>query len=360
MESLSIIQKAPGNIRKRILLENGELFVSQELQGDATFMSYAGLIQRHGITNISWMNPREFNEKYKKYENDTTQSTNEMTELAISLIRQVYEEGGSDIHLWEAGPYGIVQFRRLGLIKDHTQYRGEKMRLLISCIYQSLVQSGDCTFSPTERQDARIGNREFLPAGVHSVRVHTEPLDCAEAENSTGIFMTLRLLYDRTKATGSMEQRVEVLGYNEEDARKFRFLTQRTGLTIISGPTGHGKSTLLKHIMEGQAESVPEKSYMSIEDPPEYPIANVKQVLVSTKAIADPQARGRAYMEAIAGAMRSDPDVLMIGEIRYPEAAAAAIDAALTGHGVLATLHANNGFGVIRRMPAAIRYKLFV
>lgn len=354
MEALSCVQKVPDSLREKVLLENGTLFVSMELKGDPVFVSYVGLAQRHGVMDIKWVDAREFREKYAIFTDSANTSTSEMISLATSLIQQVYDEGGSDIHLWEAGSYGLVQFRRLGLIKDHSQFRSEKMHQLITCIYQSLVQGADSTFSPTERQDGRIGDRKFLPPGVHSVRVHTEPLECAEAQGGTGMFMTLRLLYDRTKASGSMEDRVKMLGYDEQDALKFRFLTQRTGLTIISGPTGHGKSTLLKHIMEGQAEAVPEKSYMSIEDPPEYPIANVKQILVSTKAVTDPTARGRAYMEAIAGAMRSDPDVIMIGEIRYPEAAAASIDAALTGHGVLATLHANNGFGIIRRMVSLL------
>lgn len=80
----------------------------------------------------------------------------------------------------------------------------------------------------------------------------------------------------------------------------------------------------------------------------------VQQIMVFTKALGEMLARGQAYVDAIAGAMRSDPDVLMIGEIRYPEAAAAAIDAALTGHSVWATIHANNGFGIIRRMVSLL------
>ncbi|MEG1609965.1 MAG: ATPase, T2SS/T4P/T4SS family, partial [Bilophila sp.] len=109
--------------------------------------------------------------------------------------------------------------------------------------------------------------------------------------------------------------------------------------------------------MESMAAENPEKAYITSEDPPEFPLSGVEQVLVSTNAdrsSVDEKKRGLAYTNAIAGAMRSDPDVLMIGEIRYPEAATAAIDAALTGHGVFVTLHANNAFGIIPRMESLL------
>ncbi len=148
----------------------------------------------------------------------------------------------------------------------------------------------------------------------------------------------MRLLYDQTEASGRLRERLSKLGYSVQQINRFSFLTTRSGLTLLSGPTGHGKSTALKHIMECMASENPEKAYMSIEDPPEYPLENVYQSQVNSGYDLSTGERGERYRDAIAGAMRSDPDTLMVGEIRYPDAAVAALDAAQTGHGVWSTI----------------------
>lgn len=351
----SLFSHLPENLQSRVLLEEGTLYTSEELKGDPALISFVGLAQRYGVMNVEWLDARAFDLRSNGQSSSEPKNETEMRLYATRLFQTAFNESASDIHILDLGAYGLIQFRRLGLIKDHSQLRGGFVQDLITAIYQTMTLSADTQFSPTLRQDARIAERRFLPPTVHSIRVHTEPLQCQQAKDGCGVFMGLRLLYDRTKAEGSLEDRVAVLGYDKQDGKRFRFLTKRTGLTIISGPTGHGKSTLLKHVMEGQTYSHPEKSYFSIEDPTEYPMNNVKQVMVgSSRITTDTNQRGQAYMDAIAGAMRSDPDVIMIGEIRYPEAAAAAIDAALTGHSVWATLHANNAFGIIRRMVSLL------
>ncbi|WP_034624583.1 ATPase, T2SS/T4P/T4SS family, partial [Maridesulfovibrio hydrothermalis] len=264
-----------------------------------------------------------------------------------------FEQGASDIHLTDEGPFASIKFRKLGMVQDYKQLMGETGRKIITAIYQTMSNQTDSTFVPSERQDGRIVNSDYLPAEVHSVRIHTEPLECSMAQNGTGTFMALRLLCDRTTAKGKLPERLKSLGYSERHIRRFQFLTQRSGLTLLSGPTGHGKSTALKHIMESMAEENPEKNYLAIEDPPEYPLERVKQIRVSTRD--QDEERGSAYRNAIAGAMRSDPDVIMIGEIRYPEAASAALDAAQTGHGVWTTIHANSAMGIIQRMVSLLR-----
>ncbi len=96
------------------------------------------------------------------------------------------------------GLYTIIRFRCLGMLTDHTQLNAELGQRLIACIYQKLSQSADACFSPTERQDGRIAAREYLPPSVHSVRVHSEPIECAQAKEGVGTSMSLRLLYDAT------------------------------------------------------------------------------------------------------------------------------------------------------------------
>lgn len=102
--------------------------------------------------------------------------------------------------------------------------------------------------------------------------------------------------------------------------------------------------------MESMVISRPDQSYLSVEDPPEYPMAGVRQIQVPTSG-GD---RASAYADAIAGAMRCDPDVIMIGEIRWPAAAAAALDAALTGHAVWTTVHAADAFAIARRLTGML------
>lgn len=352
----SLLASLSAQMQSRVLLEEGQFWVSDELRGDPALLSFVGLAQRYGVKNVSFLDPRAFDDRSRRMGGQNADvSDSDVQEYALKLFNEAYNEGASDIHISNLGPYGIVRFRRMGMMKDHAKIPGALAQRLITVIYGTLCQStshGD--YLPTERQDGRIADRQYLPAGVHSMRVHTEPLQSSLATDGFGALMPIRLLYDRTNATGTLEERMTTLGFDDADCKRFNFLTQRTGLSIISGPTGHGKSTVLKHIMEAQTSSHPEKSYMSLEDPTEYPMRGVQQIMVTTKALAELLARGRAYVDAIAGAMRSDPDVIMIGEIRYPEAAAAAIDAALTGHSVWATIHANNGFGIIRRMVSLL------
>ena len=354
---LSLIDKAPKELAGDIALIDGVLYCSDARRGDPLFMSFSSFAKRLGVTDHKFVAAEKFKSEYSGANPGALQSMSDTQGYAKSLINEAYKKNATDIHIAHYGSYGIIKFRSLGMLKDYAKLPGKRTRELIGTMYNTLSTSTNTvTFTETVRQDSRIVDRKYLPKEVHSIRVHTEPLECDQAEDGTGIFMALRLLHDRTEAKGGLEERLTVLGYGDKDIPKFEQLTERTGLTIISGPTGHGKSTLLKHLMDSQALKNPEKNYMSIEDPPEYPLFGVHQIKVSTNvdADADPAKRAREYTNAIAGAMRSDPDVLMIGEIRYPEAAKASINSALSGHGTFATLHANNALGIILRMEALL------
>lgn len=362
LENDQLLSHLPKDFQTRVLLENGKLLVSDELRAKPELLSFVGLARRYGINQVEFVAPTVFDDRSRRLMNiSVSMSDTDVEQYAKNLFQQAYDEGASDIHLLNTGAYGIVRFRRMGLIKDHSRLTGDLADRLISAIYGTMCQSTmDGTYSPMKRQEGRVAERQWLPSGVHSMRVHTEPIECVQSPTGVGAYMPIRLLYDRTNATGSLTDRAKALGYPQADCKRFNYLTQRTGLTIISGPTGHGKSTLLKHIMEAQTLANPEKCYLSLEDPVEYPMNGVYQIMISTKASADFRLRGQAYTDGLAGAMRSDPDVVMVGEIRYPEAASATIDMALTGHGVWATLHANNAFGIIRRMVSLLNAANYV
>lgn len=341
---MSDITEIPSSLKERVFMHAGVLHISEEMRGDVALDSYLSLLRRQGMNTVEWHAVDSFDTFRIACGGAEAQPANDVQAQAIALLRDAFEQGASDIHISYMATYGSIRLRCMGMLREKERLLGGDAAItLIRAIYQSMTSAGSPQFILTERQEGRIVNREFLPPSVHSVRVHTEPLECATGQ---GTLMTLRLLYDRTQADGSLPERLEQLGYVSEDRKKLIRLARRTGLTFVAGPTGHGKSTLLKHVIESQAMDNPERSFLSIEDPPEYPIRRVSQVLVGSEA----EQRGKAYQLAIAGAMRADPDVIMIGEVRYPEAATAAVDAALTGHTVWSSIHAGGAFGILWRM----------
>lgn len=360
-ESLALfedMEELPDKVRGNVALVNGVLHISGELKGDLDMANLVHRLRRRGVLEYRFHELKDFAEQYARHAVRCARGRNEIQQLAIDLIARAYARGASDIHIVDTGAYTRIKFRIMGDLCEDTQMDPETGRLMISVIYGTLGESADSpSFTPSERQDGRIVKRDYLPKGVHSVRIHTEPIECAQAENGAGTFMALRLLYDATSAKGSLEERMAALGFTPKQAETMNALTKRDGLKIVSGPTGHGKTTVLKHVMEAQTEKTPSKAYHSVEDPPEVQMRDVNQSKVTTKQrdYADRGKRAAEYTNAIAGVMRSDSDVLMIGEIRYPEAAVSAIEAALTGQSVWATLHANNAFGIVARMAGLLK-----
>ena len=340
---MSAMYEIPPALHERAFMHDGVLHVSEELRGNVALESFISLLRRQGITRFTW-HPVDGFDAFRMSCGNEVRAANAVQAQAIDLLHEAFTLGASDIHISYQATYGSIRMRCMGMLQEKEKLLGGDAAItLIRAIYQSMTHSGSPQFILSERQEGRIVARDFLPPTVHSVRVHTEPLECAAGQ---GTLMTLRLLYDRTRAEGSLMQRLAMLGYVPEDRDKLARLARRTGLTFVAGPTGHGKSTLLKHVIEAQALETPERSFLSIEDPPEYPIRRVSQVLVGS----EDEQRGKAYQLAIAGAMRADPDVIMIGEVRYPEASTAAVDAALTGHTVWSSIHAGSAFGIMWRM----------
>lgn len=246
---------------------------------------------------------------------------------------------------------------------------------MIRVIYEHLGAAQDApAFDVNSPLDGRIVNKDFLPHGVFSVRIHSEPIECDGADNGVGTFMPLRLLYDTSGASGTLEQRLAKLGFTSEDVTLvdaagnsrtayaqtglFRRLANKNGIVLISGCTGSGKSTVLAHCMEAQIEERPYDNFLSIEDPPEKPIAGMHQIRINSKE--DQQRAGgiSAYTRAIAGTNRDDADTVMIGEIRYADAALSTIDVALSGNQVWGTIHASDAFGILQRLDVLLKAKV--
>ncbi len=346
----------PEELAGRIRYQDGRFHASQELKGN---MILDGLFARYTeqtgalLIPCDWYSPADYEQQFGIRYAQTGLYAGAAGEqswvdrLLYDLLQRALDKKATDIHVNYMGPYTQVDFRRLGRVTPEMTMNGEEGIQFIRGIFQGQYSHAESGFTEHERYDGRIADHKFLPPRLFAVRLHTEPLESPHIYEP-GVALSMRLFYDTTSATGTLEQRLGSLGFTPEQQKTIHGFTERSGLTVISGPTGSGKTTVLKNILEALTQYVPTKNYYSLEDPPEYTILGVKQLKVFTKAAND-EARLSALLNALAGLMRSDPDVIMLGEIRYLEAASAAINAALTGHSVYSTVHASSAIGIVAR-----------
>lgn len=274
-------------------------------------------------------------------DNDSTsRSASEMQRVAKDMFQRAVGMRASDIHIrLSKREKTKILFRihnDLRLIEEQPFDVGDQ---LCATIYQAMSDVSSPTFEPISRQDARIGNRSKLPPELDGIRIATSP-------QVDGYIMVLRLLYNDTMGSNDLA----TLGFNTTQASTIAMIKRRpTGINIIGGPTGSGKSTSLQRILGAMiAESKGRKHVITVEDPPEYPIPGAVQTPV-TNADSEEE-RSRAFQKAIKASMRLDPDIIMIGEVRDTPSARLAVQAAMTGHQVWTTVHANSAFAIIDRM----------
>jgi type IV pilus assembly protein PilB len=141
---------------------------------------------------------------------------------------------------------------------------------------------------------------------------------------------------------GSVVMDLDSLGMGTDDRTRFsKAFGQSHGAVLVTGPTGSGKSTTLYAALG--VINTPEKNIITIEDPVEYQVGGITQVQTNPKA-------GLTFANGLRAMMRADPDVIMVGEVRDRETAQIAVEAALTGHLVLTTLHTNDAPGAVSRL----------
>jgi type IV pilus assembly protein PilB len=159
-----------------------------------------------------------------------------------------------------------------------------------------------------------------------------------------GESVVIRILDRESIATGVSALKLERLGFNPEDLKRFRkAITRPYGLVLVTGPTGSGKTTTLYAAISEM--NTLEDKLITIEDPVEYQLSGVVQIPVNEK-------KGVTFARGLRSILRHDPDKIMVGEIRDAETAQIAIQSALTGHLLLTTVHANNVFDVIGRFAS--------
>jgi type II secretory ATPase GspE/PulE/Tfp pilus assembly ATPase PilB-like protein len=262
-----------------------------------------------------------------------------MQVTAKDWLQRACHERASDIHIRVRRTGTEIHFRihnDLVRVFSHTREYGER---LVATMYAAMTTVSDNAYKPNERQDASIGDRDKLPERLYGVRIATAP-------TNEGNVMVLRLLYNDAGDDLALQN----LGFSIQQAAQIhRLQAQPIGMNIISGPTGSGKSTTLQRVLMGQlTDCNGSRHVITVEDPIEYPIPMAVQTPVTNARTEDE--RARAFAAAISNAMRLDPDTIMIGEVRDGASAQNALRAAMTGHQVWTTVHANSAIAVIDRL----------
>jgi len=253
---------------------------------------------------------------------------------AVRLIDSIVETGvlnrASDIHI---EPYGRHLRARYRVDGQLITYGKVAINLLPNVVSRLKIMGG---MDISERRLPQDGHftietgELFAKGGKVDFRLSTLPTVFGEK-------IVIRLLYGETSRL-----KKEELGFHDKDLEKLTALfNQPYGAIFMTGPTGSGKSTTLNSFLQELSQDT--RNIITVEDPVENPILGVNHVNIERLA-------GLTFAGALRHILRQDPDIIMIGEIRDAETARIAMQAAITGHVVLSTLHTNDAAGVIERL----------
>jgi general secretion pathway protein E len=242
-----------------------------------------------------------------------------------ALLTQAAKDGASDIHIEPYERRSSVRFRVDGTLREVVQPNKALHAALISRLkIMAELDIAEKRMPQDGRISLRIGGRAI------DVRVSTLP-------SSHGERAVLRLL-DKAESRFTLEG----LGMDGEVLERYsRLIQQPHGIVLVTGPTGSGKTTTL-YASLGQVDTAT-TNVLTVEDPVEYELAGIGQTQVNAKIEL-------TFAKALRAILRQDPDVIMIGEIRDYETAQIAIQASLTGHLVLATIHTNDAPSCVTRL----------
>jgi general secretion pathway protein E len=242
------------------------------------------------------------------------------------LWQYAFELRASDIHIEPRRDMGIVRFRIDGVLQQVYQIPGQVMNAMISRI--KILGRMDVV-EKRRPQDGRIKTR--MPTGKEiELRLSTLPTAFGEK-------IVMRIFDPEVLVRDFAD-----LGFSDEDyARWHKMTTQPNGIVLVTGPTGSGKTTTLYSTLKQLA--TPEVNVCTLEDP----IEMIEPTFNQVQVVAD---IGMDFASGIRALMRQDPDIMMVGEIRDLETAEMAVQAALTGHLVLSTLHTNDAPTAVTRL----------
>ena len=245
--------------------------------------------------------------------------------LVNSLIARAVDERASDIHFEPQAKEMVVRYRVDGVLRTVTAV---PFRLANGVASRVKIMADLDIAERRAPQDGRVG----LNVGGRALDLRVATLPTVYGEK-----IVMRIL-DKSNVLMTLAE----LGFAKDVLAKFEACYSRTyGAVLVTGPTGSGKSTSLYGALN-QLNST-DKNIITVEDPVEYRLAGINQVQVNPKA-------GLTFASGLRSILRCDPDIVMIGEIRDRETAQIAVESALTGHLVLATIHTNDAPGALTRL----------
>lgn len=245
--------------------------------------------------------------------------------LINAILGEAIKEGASDIHLETFEKRLVVRFRVDGVLREVLEPKRELAALLVSRIkVMARMDIAEKRIPQDGRISLRVGGREV------DIRVSTLP-------SANGERVVMRLL---DKQAGRLSLRH--LGMSDRDRRLMEENVRKPhGIILVTGPTGSGKTTTLYASLVSLNDR--SRNILTVEDPIEYHLEGIGQTQVNPKV-------DMTFARGLRAILRQDPDVVMVGEIRDKDTAEIAVQASLTGHLVLSTLHTNSAIGAITRL----------
>jgi type IV pilus assembly protein PilB len=261
-------------------------------------------------------------------DDDVSEESGPIIQLANRIIEEAYYAGTSDIHVEPQEKEVIVRYRIDGVCQEKLRLPKKVGPALIARLKIM------CNLDIAERrlpQDGRIVFKQYTKKDLDiDLRVSTAPLNHGEG-------VVMRIL-DKQKTTLPLP----ALGFTEENLNKYReCIRQPYGMILHCGPTGSGKSMTLYSAMN--EVNTPDLVIRTAEDPIEYTLPGINQMQMHRQI-------GLTFATALRAFLRQDPDIILVGEIRDKETAGIAVEAALTGHLLLSTLHTNDAPTTIGRL----------
>lgn len=348
----------------------GRLYVEPRRKSDPLLMTWLDRCRKQGM--VFEVVPSELDEIVgrqgtnihlfaKTNESSGADSELENRTAAMNLLLLAANYRASDIHILLRGTYTEVQCRIKGELRVLTRMGQVEGETIVRAFYQGIAVVKDATFQPLQVQNAQISGSVLNGSGLSSVRIVRGPSYPVE---EGGGFMVLRLQYgDALPARKDVahldvlahprrppgQLRLEDLGYLPHQVEKIRYLIEgASGIILFTGPTGSGKTTSIYELLMETARQAPMLRTLSIEKPVEYPMPWAVQLSITGDSEGIDE--GDAFGDYLKHALRMDPDWIFLGEIRSPGVALTALEASLTGHKVVSTLHAEDPFSVADRI----------
>ncbi|MDR1693598.1 MAG: Flp pilus assembly complex ATPase component TadA [Lactobacillaceae bacterium] len=341
------------------LFEDGQFLVSENHKFDGRVLSFEVLARKRKlpINKPKYISINELNTVYAIAErraanldmgNDNLENI-QMQKDFVNVVARAAQQKVSDVHIVVANSTQIF-FRANGTMVLEMEYNKDWGEAFVRAAFAS-ADISDSNYAQNEFQAAqKLGStplrgskgKLMLPHNVLAIRLQFNPIAFGSQ------YLVMRLLYADDNPDGSGD--LESLGFGQYELDLFyRLRAIPIGLNIIAGPTGSGKSTTLQRNM---IRLLQDKKYecnlITVEDPPEYPIPGARQMPVTNAN--NEEEKDEQFNKALSAALRSDPDIMMVGEIRSLAAAELTFKGALSGHSMWSTLHANSAPAIITRL----------